>query len=196
MTTDYFTLSHQAAELAQKVLAESGITEILLANGCRVNIVGSLAMNLMAKHRDIDLHFYSPHLTTDFSFKVMARIAENPAFTEIRCINGLHTDEHCIAWHLIYHTADGQDWQFDLIHIDSGSHYDGFFERMAQRISEVATPDQRHTIIKLKYETPPTMDIHGIEYYEGVIAHGITTIDQLWQWVQEHRLQPQNYWIP
>lgn len=193
---DYLKMSQQAAHEARKVLDQSKIMDKWLAAGCRVNIVGSLAMDLMAKHRDIDLHIYSPNLTTDFSFSVMAKIVTDTAITEIKCINGLHTDEHCIAWHLTYKTADGRDWQVDLIHIDSGSRYDGFFEHMAERISTVITDRQRLTILRLKYETPTSMDLHGVEYYEGVIDHHITTLDQLWQWAQEHRKQPHAYWIP
>ncbi|MDE6382971.1 MAG: phosphoglycerate mutase family protein [Paramuribaculum sp.] len=194
---DYLTMSRLAAEDARRVLDQSKIHDVWLSAGCRVNLIGSLAMGLMAKHRDIDLHIYSPQLTTEFSFSVMARIATDPDVHEIKCINGLHTDERCIAWHVIYRDDAGSDWQLDLIHIDEGSRFDGFFERMARRISEVMTPEQRLAILRLKFETPPEMDLHGVEYYEGVIAHGITTLDELWQWAQKRRREPgEHYWIP
>lgn len=194
---DYLRMSQQAADEAHRVLDESKIRDVWLSAGCRVNLIGSLAMGLMAEHRDIDLHIYSPHLTTVQSFSVMAQIASDPAVREIKCINGLHTDEHCIAWHLIYRSASGADWQLDLIHIDEGTRFDGFFEQMARRITEVLTPEQRLAILRLKFETPPEMDLHGVEYYEGVIAHGITTLDRLWEWAQRRRREPgEHYWIP
>lgn len=194
---DYLTLSRQAAADARQVLNESRIRDIWLQAGCRVNIIGSLAMGLIAKHRDIDLHIYSPHLTTEFSFGVMAQIATDPAVKEIKCINGLHTSEHCIAWHVTYRASTGLDWQIDLIHIDEGTRFDGFFEHMARRIAEVVTPEQRLAILRLKYDTPPEMDLHGVEYYEGVIAHGITSLPQLWEWAQARRKQPDaGYWVP
>lgn len=106
---------------AHEVLDESGIAEIWEKAGCRVNLIGSLRMGLLAAHRDIDLHVYSSGITAESSFAIAARIAENPKVTEIRCINGLHTDEHCIAWHVFYKAEDGEIWQFDIIHIEEGT---------------------------------------------------------------------------
>lgn len=181
---------------ARGVLSESGIVGILEDAGLRVNLIGSLKMGLLAAHRDIDMHVYSEKVTTDFSFSVMAKVARNERVTEIKCINGLHTDEHCIAWHVFYKAADGEIWQLDIIHIESGSHYDGYFERMASRICEVMTDEQRDTILRLKFETSETRDYHGVEYYEAVIADGVRSVDELDRWVRKHRKKEQYYWIP
>ena len=150
-------MAESAARKARKVLEESGIGEIWRKAGCRVNIVGSLRMGLLASHRDIDLHVYSKGITEESSFAIASEIAKNPAVTEIKCINGLHTDEHCVAWH-IYYRHEGEIWQFDVIHIEEGTEYDGFFERMADRIVEVMTPQQRETILRLKFATPADAD--------------------------------------
>lgn len=182
-------------ERALEVLHASQIVEIWEKSGCRVNIVGSLKMGLLAKHRDIDLHVYSKDITEESSFAIAARMAANPHVTEIRCINGLHTDEHCVAWHVSYMSGD-ELWQFDIIHIEEGSEYDGFFERMADRICEVMTPEQKETILRLKFETPAEYDFHGVEYYEAVIADGVTTIETLKEWVERRRSKPAYYWIP
>lgn len=181
---------------AREVLAESGITKIWEEAGCRVNLVGSLRMGLLASHRDIDLHVYSAHVTTEGSFAIVARIAKNNKVTEIRCINGLHTDEHCIAWHVFYRADDGAVWQFDIIHIEEGTQYDGYFERMADRIGEVMTPQQRDLILRLKFDTQEGIDYHGVEYYEAVIADGITDMSGFEKWVAEHRKKAPYYWIP
>lgn len=182
-------------EKARDVLRASQIADIWEKAGCRVNIVGSLKMGLLAKHRDIDLHVYSKDITEESSFAIAARMAANPHVTEIRCINGLHTDEHCVAWHVSYMSGD-ELWQFDIIHIEEGSEYDGFFERMADRICEVMTPEQKETILRLKFETPAEYDFHGVEYYEAVIADGVTTIETLKEWVARRRSKSAYYWIP
>lgn len=182
-------------ENARKVLKDSGIAEIWREAGCRVNIVGSLRMGLLASHRDVDLHVYSKGITEESSFAVVSTIAKNPNVTEIKCINGLHTDEHCIAWHFFY-KFEGEIWQIDVIHIVDGSQYDGYFEKMADRIVEVMTETQRDTILRLKFETPVGADYHGVEYYEAVIADGVSSMTEFESWVKEHRKKEMYYWIP
>ncbi len=189
-------LAEANSRRAREVLEMSGIAEVWRKAGCRVNLVGSLRMGLLASHRDIDLHVYSCGITERDSFAIAAQIAADPRVTEIKCINGLHTDEHCVAWHFMFRASDGELWQFDVIHIEEGTEYDGYFERMADRIVEVMTPSQRAAILRLKFTTPAGCDYHGVEYYEGVIAGGVTTLDELAQWVEAHRRQPPYYWIP
>lgn len=189
-------LSNVSKENALNVLKESGIVEVWERAGCRVNIVGSLRMDLMASHRDIDLHVYSRGITTEGSFRIMSEVAANTRVTEIKCINGLNTDEHCIAWHVFYRAANDEIWQFDIIHIEEGTQFDGYFERMADRIKEVITAEQRDLILKLKFETPADCDYHGVEYYEAVIADGVRTMEEFKDWVTAHRLKPPYYWIP
>lgn len=183
-------------EKARAVLEESGIAEIWRAAGSRVNLVGSLRMGLLASHRDIDLHVYSTGITAESSFAIASQIARNPKVSEIRCINGLHTDEHCISWHVFYKTDDGTIWKFDIIHIEAGTEYDGYFERMADRIVEVMSPQQKDIILRLKFETPDEKDYHGVEYYEAVIADGIRAMPEFEDWVMDHRKKTPYYWIP
>lgn len=188
-------LSLTNQEKAHLVLRASGIADIWKNHGCRVNLIGSLRMGLLVSHRDIDLHVYSKVITEESSFSIAAEIAKIPGVTEIKCINGLHTDEKCIAWHIFY-MYEGEIWQFDVIHIEEGSKYDGYFERMAERILEVMTPAQKETILKLKFETPENKNFHGVEYYEAVIADGITNMVDFEEWVKTHRKKPLYYWIP
>lgn len=190
-----FELASANQKKAYKVLKTSGITNIWEQHGCRVNLIGSLRMGLLATHRDIDLHVYSKGITEENSFSIVAKIAKLPGVTEIKCINGLHTDEHCIAWHIFYR-YEGEIWQFDVIHIEEGSKYDGIFENMTERIVEVLTPQQKESILRLKFETPKDKDYHGVEYYEAVIADGIRNMREFEEWVAEHRKKPQYYWIP
>lgn len=182
-------------EKARRVLKESGIAEIWKNNGCRVNLIGSLRMGLLASHRDIDLHVYSEGITEESSFAIAAQIAKIEDVTEIKCINGLRTEEHCMAWHIFYRYED-EIWQIDVIHIEEGTEYDGYFERMADRIVEVISTAQKETILRLKFETSIGKDYHGVEYYEAVIAAGIDNMTDFERWVVEHRKKPMYYWIP
>ena len=195
MKKDVIEQSLRCQQRARQVLEKSGIAEVWRSSGCRVSLVGSLRMGLLASHRDIDLHVYSKDITIESSFAIVANIASNQNVTEIRCINGLHTDEHCVAWHIFYN-CDGEIWQFDIIHIEEGTAYDGYFERMADRITEVMTPEQREIILSLKFDSSDDCGYHGVEYYEAVIADGVSTIEELSDWVTEHRKKPPYYWMP
>jgi len=181
---------------AEEVLRESRVREVWEDAGAEVRLVGSLRMGLLCRHRDIDLHVYSAGITTAASFGAMARLAEDPRVVELKCINGLHTEERCVAWHATFRASGGDVWQIDMIHIEAGTRYDGFFERMADRVAALLTPPQRETILRLKYETPEGEDIHGVEYYEAVMAHGVSTLEELRRWVARHRRQPHGYWMP
>ncbi len=192
---EIFNLSFANQGRAKRVLMSSDIANVWEQNGCRVNLIGSLRMGLLASHKDIDLHVYSKDITEESSFAIAAQIAKLPNVLEIKCINGLHTDEHCIAWHIFYKYEE-DIWQIDVIHIEEGTEYDGFFERMADRITEVMTTDQKYRILKLKFETPLDKDYHGVEYYEAVISNGVSNMKDFEEWVTEHRKKPMYYWVP
>lgn len=67
---------------------------------------------------------------------------------------------------------------------------------MADRIGEVMTTQQRNTILRLKFDTPSHKDYHGVEYYEAVIADGISSMPEFDEWIIAHRKKPPYYWIP
>ncbi|MCH5216061.1 MAG: phosphoglycerate mutase family protein [Muribaculaceae bacterium] len=183
---------------AFQILEDTRLIEILEKNGLRVSLVGSLRMGLLVNHRDIDLHIYSKDLTVESSFQVISKIVANPNFTETLCINGLSTDEHCMEWHLKYKDDENKIWQIDVIHIEEGTQYDGYFERMADTIVEIITNSQRDTILKLKYLSilEKEMQIHSPEIYEAVIDKGIEDFEELKSWIKKRRLEESYYWIP
>lgn len=193
---EYELLAQQNQKRAFEILTELQIIELWESHGCRVNVIGSLAMELLVKHLDIDLHVYSSGITEESSFGIAAKIAKNERVKEIRCINGLHSDEHCIAWHVSYEDVDSRVWQIDIIHIESGTQYDGFFEKMAQRIKAVLDKDSRDTIRRLKYETPDNEEIHGVEYYQAVLEDNVSSLNELREWVKKHRNPDGIYWMP
>ena len=83
-----------------------------------------------------------------------------------------------------------------MIHILGGSCYDGYFERMAERISEVLTPETRETILSLKYATPDGENIMGVEYYQAVLRDGVRTYPDFMAWRKEHPETGVEEWIP
>ena len=181
---------------ARQIVRESGVVEAWQAIGAEVRQVGSLRMGLLMTHRDIDFHVYSSPLTPQRSFAAVAALAENPRFGLIQCRNLLGTEERCIEWHATYHDDDGGPWRFDMIHIVAGSRYDGYFERMADRIVAALTPETRQAILALKYETPPGEKIMGIEYYQAVLRDGIRRYDDFARWRQEHPVTGIVEWMP
>lgn len=199
MNTDDNTLeilSRERCIRAHDILRRSGIVEAWQQAGAEVNLVGSLRMGLMMKHRDIDLHIYSSPLTLETSFAAMARVAANPSIGRIECRNLMSTPEHCIEWHAEWLEPDGETWTIDMIHIERGSHYDGYFERMADGVMRVADPDMRRAILRLKWLTPDGEHIMGVEYYRAVIEGGVRTFDELQAWRAAHPVEGVVEWIP
>lgn len=90
----------------------------------------------------------------------------------------------------------GEVWQIDMIHILRGSRYDGYFERVADRISAVLTPEMRRTILSLKYATPDAMHIAGVEYYRAVIAGGVRSYKDFLEWREKNPVTGIVEWLP
>ena len=82
------------------------------------------------------------------------------------------------------------------IHIREGSRYDGYFEKVAQRISEIMTDEIRETILRLKYETPETEKIIGVEYYQAVIRDGVRDYSGFKEWRKQHPVTGVVEWMP
>lgn len=126
----------------------------------------------------------------------MAQLAADPAVGRIECRNLLATDEACVEWHATYRDRDGDEWQLDMIHIVRGSRYDGYFERVADRIAAALTPVTRRAILQLKYDTPDDVKIAGIEYYVAVLRDGVRTYDAFAEWRRTHPLTGIVEWMP
>ena len=154
---------------ALDVIDKTGIIDIWNEVGAEVHIVGSLAMGLMMKHLDI---------------------------TKIECRNLTHTEEQCVEWHAWYESLDNEIWQIDIIHILKGSRYDGYFERMAERIKAVLTDEMRTCILRLKAETPCDEHVMGIEYYQAVIRDGVRTMPEFMRWRERQPATEIIEWIP
>lgn len=194
--SDILDLSGRNQQRAWDIIRRLDIMKIWADAGAEAHVVGSLAMGLMMTHRDIDIHVYSSPLTVEGSFAAMARLAVNAAIKKIECRNLLDTDEACIEWHAWYDDGDGEPWQIDIIHILKGSRYDGFFERMAERIKAALTDETRLAILRLKAETPEDVHIMGVEYYQAVLRGGVRTMADFIRWRLEHPVTGIVEWMP
>lgn len=190
----------QIAEINQKkafeIIKKLQIMEIWQAHGAVINLVGSLKMGLMCKHHDIDFHIYTPKLDIQESFAAITELAAQPGVKKVEFANLLDCPDACLEWHIWYEDNNHEIWQLDLMHIRKGSAYDGYFEKVAQRIMQVITPEQRDTILKLKFATPEGQKIMGIEYYQAVIRDGVQTWEELTKWRGEHADQGIIEWMP
>lgn len=190
---DIATLNQQKA---WSIIKDTRIIPIWESVGTKVNLVGSLKTGLLMKHRDIDFHIYSSPLNLSDSFRAMAVLAENPSVQKIEYTNLLDTEEECIEWHAWYQDREGELWQIDMIHIREGSRYDGYFEKVAERISAVLTDEMRCAILHLKNETPEDEKIMGIEYYQAVIRDGVRSCSDFEEWRMLHPVTGVVEWMP
>jgi len=189
-------LAKRNQQKAWEIIEDTRIVRIWEGMGAKVNLVGSLRTGLLMKHRDIDFHIYTSPLDLSASFRAMAELAENTSVKKIEYTNLLHTAEACIEWHAWYQDMEGELWQMDMIHIQEGSRYDGYFERVAERISAVLTDEMRLAILKLKYETPDTEKIMGVEYYQAVIQDGVRSYPEFEEWRRLHPAVGVVEWVP
>lgn len=193
---DILELAKRNQQKAWEIIEDTRIVRIWEGMGAKVNLVGSLRTGLLMKHRDIDFHIYTSPLDLSASFRAMAELAENTSIKKIEYTNLLHTAEACIEWHAWYQDMEGELWQMDMIHIQEGSRYDGYFERVAERISAVLTDEMRLAILKLKYETPDTEKIMGVEYYQAVIQDGVRSYPEFEEWRRLHPAVGVVEWVP
>ena len=189
-------LAKRNQQKAWEIIEDTRIVRIWEGIGAKVNLVGSLRTRLLMKHRDIDFHIYTSPWDLSASFRAMAELAENTSVKKIEYTNLLHTAEACIEWHAWYKNMEGELWQMDMIHIQEGSRYDGYFERVAERISAVLTDEMRLAILKLKYETPDTEKIMGVEYYQAVIQDGVRSYPEFEEWRRLHPAVGVVEWMP
>ena len=182
---------------AHEILAELELREAWQAVGARAEVVGSLRSGLLCRHLDIDLHVYTPApLRVAGSFAAVARIAEKPGIRRVEYGNLLDEEDCCLEWHAQYADREGRLWQIDMIHMTEDSPWAGYFERVADRISAVQTPETRETILRLKYETPDTEKIPGIAYYRAVLDGGVRSYAVFEAWRKEHPVEGIVSWIP
>lgn len=196
-TQEILTLAAANQRRAGEILDELRLRELWQEAGARAEVVGSLRSGLLCRHLDIDLHVYTPApLRVEESFAVMARIARNLRIRRIEYGNLLDAEDCCLEWHAQYEDRDGRVWQIDMIHMEEGSPWAGYFERVADRIAAVLTAETREAILRLKYETPEGEKIPGIVYYRAVLEGGVRDAAAFENWLENHPAEGIMKWIP
>ena len=196
-TQEILTLAAANQRRAGEILDELRLRELWQEAGARAEVVGSLRSGLLCRHLDIDLHVYTPApLRVEESFAVMARIARNPRIRRIEYANLLDAEDCCLEWHAQYEDRDGRVWQIDMIHMEEGSPWAGYFERVADRIAAVLTAETREAILRLKYETPEVEKIPGIVYCRAVLEGGVRDAAAFENWLETHHAEGIMKWIP
>ncbi|RAL25152.1 hypothetical protein DL240_02780 [Lujinxingia litoralis] len=193
---DILELANANQQKARQIIETTGVVDAWKSIGADVHLVGSLKTGLLMKHRDIDFHIYTSDLDIAESFQVMGQLAAHPGILRAEWVDGSHSDEHCLEWHAWYRDEEGREWQLDMIQILRGSTYEGYFERVAERINAVLTPETRQVILALKYATPDSESIAGIEYYQAVLRDGVRTWSEFVAWRQAHPLTGVVEWCP
>ena len=181
---------------ARDVIRDCELEACWRSVGAEPNLVGSLRSGLLMTHRDIDFHIYSSPLRIADSFAAMSRLARHPRIRRIEYTNLLDAPDQCLEWHAWYEATDGEPWQIDLIHMARGSAWEGYFERVADRIAAVLTPETRYAILKIKYDTPADQKIMGIEYYQAVIRDGVRSWEEFAAWRAKNPVTGILEWMP
>lgn len=194
--TDLLQTADRNLQRTKEIIVELQIPETWQKFGAKANLVGSVRMGLMMKHLDIDFHIYSEQFSVADSFAAITAFAGNSRITEISYKNLIETDEKCIEWHLWYHDTDSSVWQLDMIHILNDSPYAGYFERMADRISAVLTPEQKIAILSIKNAVPDSEHVMGVESYQAVIRDGVRTYAEFTEWHKTHQPNGIVKWMP
>ncbi len=181
---------------AYKIIKQTKIIDIWHSVGAQINLVGSLKMGLLMKHCDIDFHVYTSPFNFNASFIAMGKLAENSHIKVVTYHNFLDMEDHCVQWQAIYEDDDNRQWQIDVCHIMRDSRYDGYFEHVADRILKALTDETKKAILCLKYKTPESEHIMGIEYYQAVIRDGVRTYEDFENWRKSHSTEGIVEWIP
>lgn len=193
---DILNIAQKNQEKAWSVIERTGLINIWESIGAKANLVGSLRSGLLMKNLDIDLHIYSDPVILKDSFSAMAKLADNPGIKRVEYGNLLDTEEECIEWHVWYQDTNNDSWKFDMIHINKGSKFDGYIEKVTDRISEVLTPETKQAILQIKYDMPEGTSVPGIEIYHAVLAGGIRNYTDFMEWRKEHPLSGVLEWVP
>ena len=179
---EYRRLSEMNMKRAREVIEATDVVNIWRGIGAEINLVGSLSMGLMCRHRDIDFHIYTSPLDKEESWLAISRLAQKEGVRRVEYRDLTDTEEQCIEWHAWYEYSAKDVWQIDMIHIRKASKYDGYFEKVAECIKNMMTEEQKKIILRLKYETPDEIKIPGIQYYKAVIKHHIHNYADFEKW--------------
>lgn len=224
--------ARQIHEEAERIVRRSRVFESWESVGGEVRPVGSFAMGLLMKHRDLDFHIYTSELQCADGLAALERMARGGGILlkKMEFQDLSRTEECCLEWHIrvcgektspaageresgkktaalpsglsalpdepAQRNPMTEEWQIDMIQILRGSRYDGYFERVAERIRAVLTPETRLAILSLKDRAPAEARVPGIAFYRAVIGDGVRTWPEFEHWLRRHPLSGILEWMP
>ena len=173
---------------ADAAVADLGITAGLAALGEAVR-VGSSALGLMVK-RDVDITVVCPELTAATHDAVRAlggRIARHPRVWQVtwRDDTGAWNAEperfpDGIFLKFSYRCAAGRDWNFDVWFVDEPQRQPDLAH--LRTLPPRLTDESRAAILTIKQALAADPEygrsIRGIDVYEAVLDHGVTTPEE------------------
>ena len=167
--TPWQEMARMAQAEARHIAEELDIGGHWRRAGAVVNAVGSFRTNLLVRHRDIDFHVYTPVLDHDLSFRVMAALARSPHLNSLHFVDGSRTKERCLEWHGIWQRPGGAPWQIDIIHMESGSTFDGFSNALPTVFAgawttERGTPSSASNMRRRKTRASTGWNITGLSW--------------------------------
>lgn len=197
-----FERSEKAAEASRRILERSGVVAIWTEIGAAVETVGSLRMGLTTPNRrDVDLHVYSETVDVAESFRAVGELVCRPGVRRAEFANFLTTEERCLQWRVWLVDASepeetAAEWALDIVHIERNSRYDGYFERVADRIAAALTPETKRAILTIKETAPADDKIAGIEIYRAVLEGGVRDWAAFLDWRRARPLDGVLEWTP
>ena len=193
---DILEMATRMQKEAWSVIKKTNVIEHWSSIGATVNLVGSLKTGLLINNRDIDFHIYTEPFSLTDSFSAISRLAEHTGIKAINYTNLLESEDQCIEWHASYEDQKGHSWQIDMMHILNESRYAGYFENVAERISQVLTQETREAILRIKHAIPPDRKVMSIQIYQAVIEGGIRNTEDFWRWKAQHSNEEIIEWMP
>jgi hypothetical protein len=180
---DVVELSDQNCDKALNIISELGIVETWEKHNSRANLVGSVKTRLLLEYLDIDFHVYSDEFSIERSFAAVGEIARNKGIVDVEYKNLLDQEDKCLEWHLGYIDKENQRWGIDIIHIRNDSKYAGKFERVAEKINKVLTPEMRKTILEIKHGAYERKEKEmGINIYRAVLEGKVKGHKEYMEW--------------
>ncbi|MGD9161100.1 MAG: phosphoglycerate mutase family protein [Desulfobacteraceae bacterium] len=189
-------VSKKMQQQAWSIIEEIGVIQHWTSIGATINLVGSLKTGLLINNRDIDFHIYTSPFSLSDSFLAISKLAENNQIAEISYKNLIEEEDKCIEWHASYTDRQGIAWKIDMIHILKESPFSGYFENVANRISDVLTNETREAILRIKSAIPEDKKVMSIQVYQAVIEDGIRDIESFWLWEKQNLNEGIVRWIP
>mgnify|MGYP003809174963 CR=1 FL=1 len=177
--------AEQMQQRAREIIEDTHVIAAWQSVGATINLVGSLKTGLLVNNHDIDFHIYTQPFKLEDSFRAIAILAENKRIIKIEYVNLLDAEDNCIEWHAWYKDQQEELWHIDMIHILTGSPWAGYFEKVAERISAVLTPETRDAILRIKYTVPAGEKVMGIQVYQAVLQGGARNYDDFQRWMEQ-----------